>query len=829
MKKCICGRDLRFRYIVTPSGILPNTENAKAVINVMCPHDSHTVRAFLGITSYFICYIPGYARVSAPIERLELKGAGFVWTEDYEVTLKRRWIDLPILIYPDFAKHIQLFVDSSILAAGGTLPQAMDGRDRALFTRASCWLYSKNKQDPQGGGTSAFECWGIATRKVWCYLDRQGFDLFTDPKELTWVFNENNRTTNAKLALWTMGLSQLGFKVFHKTGPLMGYVDGLSRLHSTSIAALAMTDLLYDDDDEEEGMDLEDNRNLDGGRQVQVREQTLLMSDILNDADLNDYGSVQVNNGRPTNEGGSGVVLAPGRLEVREHESVIDASDSAPDGEHYYPATVDTHSVHLSARSVPGRVRAGPARPTLEPVLPLTFIEAILHYCHADLLWSHLGTTKTIDTVHRHDWKRDVTEDVRACSVCVKVGYRPWKNGGMQRITVMDLSRPFSLMVVDVIGHLVTITRESKYIVVFADYFTRWVEAFPVKRLDTMTFVIFMVDEVVSRHGVPERLLSERGPNFISNLAMSFYPMLGIWCGLPPPNARMLRMFVGETQEDWDMYLPRVLFTYRTSDHEALRDSSFFSLYGRDPIVPLDLAFSNMSNTWKSNEVAASTRKLFLSMRTPDAWLIVNSLSLRVVTLDGLRSLRKATLSGSTNNLELDVRKAKKLAFGWHGSYRVAGPIGENAYGMAIPSHPDQIVTVIVNRMKTYPGRMSRPFSHETSDGADLYVELRETSRQLILLKRIVIGGEETAFTGVSNSVVNVLAKRKLNGVDPYLVLTASYEVCWRPTTTLLPTYKVLIDEFEDEECRASQWPELRRSARLVDANPAVDEDELLF
>ncbi|POM80721.1 Gag-pol fusion protein [Phytophthora palmivora] len=80
----------------------------------------------------------------------------------------------------------------------------------------------------------------------------------------------------------------------------------------------------------------------------------------------------------------------------------------------------------------------------------------------------------------------------------------------------------------DVVGPLVTTPRGNKFILVFTDYFTRWVEAFPFKRLDTVTFVAMMVNEVISRHGVPERLLSDQGSNFISELARSFYETLGI-------------------------------------------------------------------------------------------------------------------------------------------------------------------------------------------------------------------------------------------------------------------------------------------------------------
>ncbi|KAG7384683.1 hypothetical protein PHYPSEUDO_002376 [Phytophthora pseudosyringae] len=96
-------------------------------------------------------------------------------------------------------------------------------------------------------------------------------------------------------------------------------------------------------------------------------------------------------------------------------------------------------------------------------------------------------------------------------------------------------------------------------------------------------------------------------------------------------------------------------------------------------------------------------------------------------------------------------------------------------------------------------------------------------------VERITIGCEETAFTGVTNAILQILAKRVKNYQQQYSVLTASYETYWRSTTSLLPTYEALIRSYEDEQRREDGWPELRRSARMVEANASVDEDELLF
>lgn len=115
-----------------PSGILPNPEKVKAVVKL---HDLHTVQAFLGLTSYLRRYLPGNAVVSAPSEILKLKGAAFVWTDDCEaalIQLKRRLVEPPILVYPDFSKRFKLYVASSKFAVGACLRQTVNGRDRGV-------------------------------------------------------------------------------------------------------------------------------------------------------------------------------------------------------------------------------------------------------------------------------------------------------------------------------------------------------------------------------------------------------------------------------------------------------------------------------------------------------------------------------------------------------------------------------------------------------------------------------------------------------------------------------------------------------------------------
>ncbi|GMF40664.1 unnamed protein product [Phytophthora fragariaefolia] len=749
IKKCNLGRDqvAFLGHIVTPSGILPNPEKAKAVMNVQRPYDLYTVRASLGLTSYFRRYIPGYAAISAPIERLKAKGVPFVWNDDCEAAflqLKRKLVEPPILVYPDFSKRFKLYVDSSKLAMGACLMQTVDGRERVVAYASKLLVGSEKNWIYKQDGTSGIECWGIvwATRKFRCYLDRREFDFVS------------------------------------QGGASMGHVDGLSRLHSDSVCAVSMADLLNDADTDERHTPLVGEGSAGDDRDSET-------PDVYpgpagrGSAEVGESGPAEgdlaESSGVPTDQ----LLVSPVDVFGLQQDRFLAEQRRTPwiqamlayleSGALALDPQIPTRTLLMAPnyaarngvlmRRVHLQARAGPANSLEVPVIPVQSISTVLHHCHADVLAAHVGVTKTMDKVRKHafwhGWKRDVAEYVRECSICGSgKGHRPWRNGLMQRMPIHELPGPFSLLVVDAVGPLVPTPRGNKFILVFADYFTRWVEAFSIQRLDSTTFIETMVNEVISRHGLPERLLKV------------------IWCGLPPQTQGLverfngtllglLRLFVKETQTDWDLYLPRVLFAYRTSYHEALRDSPFFSLYGRDPVLPLDMAFLNTNHEWKSNEVASYRRRLFLSLR--DTRRMVERQLIKAQDRHARR------LEGQTDT-KFEVgdpvwvyqyfrarrgeKKTKKLAFSWHGPYRVVGTVDENAFRVAIPTHPNRVITVNVNRRKRFQGRWNRPYPSEVPSGVDSEPgvddngpltegDLPSTS----FVERLVVGGEETAFS----------------------------------------------------------------------------------
>ena len=68
----------------------------------------------------------------------------------------------------------------------------------------------------------------------------------------------------------------------------------------------------------------------------------------------------------------------------------------------------------------------------------------------------------------------------------------------------------------------------NKYVFVFIDYYTRFVEAFARKTENMHDLAVLLVEEISMRYGPPKKLLSDRGQIFLSKLATEIYIILKI-------------------------------------------------------------------------------------------------------------------------------------------------------------------------------------------------------------------------------------------------------------------------------------------------------------
>ena len=70
----------------------------------------------------------------------------------------------------------------------------------------------------------------------------------------------------------------------------------------------------------------------------------------------------------------------------------------------------------------------------------------------------------------------------------------------------------------DILGPFSILSLGNKYLLVFTDSFTKWVEAFPISNMRTKTIAEVYVTQFVSRYGVPLEINIDQGKNFDSRL-----------------------------------------------------------------------------------------------------------------------------------------------------------------------------------------------------------------------------------------------------------------------------------------------------------------------
>ncbi|GFW71264.1 pro-Pol polyprotein [Trichonephila clavipes] len=74
----------------------------------------------------------------------------------------------------------------------------------------------------------------------------------------------------------------------------------------------------------------------------------------------------------------------------------------------------------------------------------------------------------------------------------------------------------FESIAIDLFGPLPETTEGMKWIFIVEDYTTKWVEIFPLKQATAKECAMTLLNEVFLRYGVPRRLISDNGTQFVS-------------------------------------------------------------------------------------------------------------------------------------------------------------------------------------------------------------------------------------------------------------------------------------------------------------------------
>ncbi|WVZ63482.1 LOW QUALITY PROTEIN: hypothetical protein U9M48_013109 [Paspalum notatum var. saurae] len=217
-------------HVVSKGGIAVDPSKVITVTNWKVPEIPKEVRGFLGLAGYYRRFIENFSRIAKPMTSLLEKDAEFRWTNAQQAAfdeLKKRLTKAPVLTLPDQQKKFIVYCDASRDGSGCVLMQ--EGK---VIAYAS-WQLSKHELNYP---THDLELAAVVhALKIWRhYLYRQRCEIYTDHKSLKYIFTQNE--LNMRQRRWLELIKDYDMEIHYHPGKANVVADALSRKSYANMA-----------------------------------------------------------------------------------------------------------------------------------------------------------------------------------------------------------------------------------------------------------------------------------------------------------------------------------------------------------------------------------------------------------------------------------------------------------------------------------------------------------------------------------------------------------------------------------------------------------------
>ena len=210
----------------------------------------------------------------------------------------------------------------------------------------------------------------------------------------------------------------------------------------------------------------------------------------------------------------------------------------------------------------------------LQLLVPKVGRERLFLSYHASLYGGHLGRTQTLarlaDRFYWSGMADDVKDWLSQCVACIK---RKSPVGRHHPLGNIPTGHRWDRIAMDILDVCDPTPEGFRYILVIADYFSKWTEAFPMKNKCADTVADILVENIILRFGMLV-IHSDQGREFENGLMKSLCALLGCTKTRTAPYhpesdgmierfnrtcLMMLSMFVNDRRDNWHELLPFII------------------------------------------------------------------------------------------------------------------------------------------------------------------------------------------------------------------------------------------------------------------------------
>ena len=219
---------------------------------------------------------------------------------------------------------------------------------------------------------------------------------------------------------------------------------------------------------------------------------------------------------------------------------------------------------------------------------------------------AHLGASKLCLKL-KQTWywlgiDRIVRQVVRQCTACQQAKAAPAPG---PRQNHLYAGRPWQVLAIDLCGPFPETEAGNTEILVVADHFTRWYDAIPIPDGRASTVARVLDERVFAYFGIPERVHSDQGAQFQSELFQACCQLWGCTKTQTAPYrpqgnsvverlnrtlGNSLRALLLDYQhKEWDRLLPQIMRTVRATPHRITGETANYMMLGRETRLPPDI------------------------------------------------------------------------------------------------------------------------------------------------------------------------------------------------------------------------------------------------